>query len=246
MSPAHNYRIIRLKEVDSTNAWAKSAYAEKIVSSNAAIVAATQHAGRGQMRTKWHDESGKNILLTLVVDVQNLRAVDFFRLNEAVSLALIDVLTPMALVFIKWPNDIIVAKKKLAGILIETVMQANHIKTAFIGIGLNVNQQSFPEELNATSLAIITGKEWPLNDVLSKLLIALAFRLQQINTPNILARQYNNCLFGTQEYMRYKDEHTTFYAKVHKIEADGRLVLKLQNESVLQYYHFKEVQLLLD
>ena len=82
MSPAHNYRIIRLKEVDSTNAWAKSAYAEKIVSSNAAIVAATQHAGRGQMRTKWHDESGKNILLTLVVDVQNLRAVDFFRLKE--------------------------------------------------------------------------------------------------------------------------------------------------------------------
>ena len=242
----HNYSLIRLKEVDSTNVWAKKAFHEKIVGSGAAIVAATQQEGRGQMRTKWHDEKGKNILLTLIVDTQKLHATHFFRLNEAVSLALIDVLESYTSPLIKWPNDIWVENKKIAGILIETILQGNFIKTAFVGIGLNVNQKKFPDDLNATSVANETGFEMDLNKMLENLLNALAFRISQLHMQNVLAKQYFAHLLGTQNYLKYKDEDGTFYAKVHKIEDDGRLVLQLKDEAVIQHYQFKEVQLLGD
>ena len=169
---AHNYRVFKLLEVDSTNVWAKAAYNNKLISGGAAIVSETQTAGRGQMRTKWHDEPGKNLLFTLVVDVSHLPAVSFFRLNEAASLALIDVLIKHVPATIKWPNDILVNQKKLAGILIETIIQGTQIKTAFIGIGLNVNQLLFSPELKAPSLTLEASFEFDLPKLFDEIFIS--------------------------------------------------------------------------
>ncbi len=242
----HNYRVFKLLEVDSTNVWAKAAYNNKLISAGAAIVAETQTAGRGQLRTKWHDEAGKNLLFTLVVDVNYLSAASFFRLNEAASLALIDVLGKLVPATIKWPNDISANQKKLAGILIETIIQGTQIKTAFIGIGLNVNQLLFPAELKATSLALEAGFEFDLPKLFDEILSALQFRIAEIQQPNVLGQHYFEHLLGTKTPLKYQDAAGTFFATVQKIEDDGRLVLRVNGEPLLRKYRFKEVSLLLE
>lgn len=244
MSLQHEYRIISLKEVDSTNSWAKLAFAEKIIYGGAAIVAETQNAGRGQMRTKWHDEAGKNLLLTLLIEPERLPISAFFKLNQVASLALADVLGKYFQTQIKWPNDILVKNKKIAGILIETSIQSNLIKSAFIGIGLNVNQHSFPPDLNATSVGLEISKEIDLGVLLAEILNALSFRISQLQVPNRLENDYYNNLKGTNERLKYADKNGIFYAKLLKVEADGRLVLEVENEATFRYYRFKEVQLL--
>jgi len=244
MSQKHEFRIISLKEVDSTNSWAKSAYAEKLISDASAIVAVTQRAGRGQLRTKWHDEAGKNLLFTLVIHPNKLQASSFFRLNEAVSLGLVDVLCENVSATIKWPNDIFVDNKKIAGILIETIIQGNEIKTAFIGVGLNVNQKIFSEDVRATSLALETNTDFDLSTLLNELLSALEFRLNQMTTPNVLQNNYYDKLLGKNDWLAYRDEQGIFTAKIFKVEEDGRLVLQVENEDEYRYYRFKEVRLI--
>lgn len=203
-----------------------------------------QSQGRGQLRTKWHDASGENLLLSLVYEPKKLPAQQFFRLNEAVSLAVSDIIPDGIAAQVKWPNDIYANGKKCAGILTETQIQNENINAAFIGIGLNVNQALFPANFKATSLQLESGERFELEILQHKLLEALFFRLQQIQLPELLSRVYKNRLLGVRQLLRYQDEQGVFQAQVHHIEEDGRLVLQVPGESTFRYYRFKEVKLL--
>jgi len=236
----HPYHLIYLPEVASTNSWAKNALDEGTILPNTAIVAGTQTAGRGQLQTMWHDAPGKNLLLTLVVSPKNLAAADFFTLNEAVSLALIDALRPLVQVAIKWPNDILVGTEKLAGVLIETVVKGKFIQKAIIGIGLNVNQTQFNEGLRATSLALACGRDFDLTLLRDSLLGCLHRRLEQLHQSN-LSKEYNAHLYGLNQTLRFADANGTFSATVNGVDADGALLLYLNGEQHLARYRFKEI-----
>lgn len=240
----HSFQICRFKVLNSTNAEAKSGYSSGIYKSGAVIVAEHQLQGRGQLRTKWHDAPGENLLLSLVYEPDKLPARHFFRLNEAVSLAISDIIPDGIDTQVKWPNDIYTNGKKCAGILIETQIQNENINAAFIGIGLNVNQALFSANFKATSLKLESGESFDLEDLQNKLLEALFFRLQQIQLPELLSRVYKNRLLGVRQMLRYKDGQGFFQAQVHHIEEDGRLVLQVPGESTFRYYRFKEVKLL--
>ncbi len=231
------------KSLESTNSWAKKAYSEGKIDSGDVIVTETQTAGRGQMRTMWHDEFGKNALFTVVIDVPNFSVAHFFRINAVVSLAIVDVLSSIMKTEIKWPNDIYIGNKKVGGILLETIIQGNFIKTAFIGIGLNINQLIFPEGVNATSLAVEISKELDKNEIILQILEKLSTRIAQLHAPNLLRNQYFKNLKGTSTFYRYQTETEQFWAKIHKIEEDGRLVLQKKNNATLHYFNFKEVQM---
>ena len=160
------------------------------------------------------------------------------------SLAIIDIIPQTFKAQVKWPNDIYLYGKKCAGVLIETQIQRDKIKTAFIGIGLNVNQESFPAEIEATSLKLAGGQNVELRGLLDKLLASLSFRLEQLKLPELLARVYRNRLIGVHSILKYQDESGVFWAQIHHVEEDGRLVLDVQGEHTFRYYRFKEVKLL--
>lgn len=240
---SHSFSINWVNSVDSTNAKAKNDYNSGLLKSGYVIVADTQTGGRGQMRTKWHDEAGKNLLLTLVIEPQRLLAIDFFRLNQAISLAICDALEKDCEPKIKWPNDILVDERKIAGILIETSIQRDFIKTAFIGVGLNVNQENFDFDFKATSLRNEIDKEIDRQLLLDKLLEAIEFRLQQMQIPVVLNSNYLLRLLGINQYYSYRDKDGEFLAKVVRVESDGRLMLQVKNSHNYRYYRFKEVQL---
>ena len=240
----HPYNIVNLHSVSSTNDWAKKAYAAGNLLPNTVIVAETQTAGRGQLRTLWHDEPGKNLLATILIEPKNLKVVDFFALNEAVTLALVQVLERYISVKIKWPNDIICGTQKLAGVLIETAISGDKIKLAYLGIGLNVNQQIFPKELHATSLAQETHEHFDIANLLFDLLSELHRQLGVSNLENLHAN-YLQHVYGLGQKLYFKRNGVRFRAKVETILPNGTLILRLEGSGKLVPYQFKEVDWIL-
>jgi BirA family biotin operon repressor/biotin-[acetyl-CoA-carboxylase] ligase len=236
----HPYSIIALKKVNSTNAWAKKAHAQRALPVNTVIVAETQTKGRGQLLTKWHDEPGKNLLFTLFFEPKRLAASHFFCINSALSLALIDALG-MANARVKWPNDIVVNGRKIAGILVETIMKGEAITHVFAGIGVNVNQTHFPAELKATSIALESGQEANLDERLHEVLIRLDQTLKSLTEPTLLTR-YNERLYGLDEELLFEDKHGQFQARVAQVDQQGILHLRVKNGSETRTYRFKEVK----
>src|SRR5690606_4392063 len=104
-----------------------------------------QLKGRGQRGAVWLSEHGQNLTMSVVFKPTFLTPQDQFYLNVVVSLAVRAVLASYCSeAFVKWLNDVLVHNKKVAGILIENQIKGNVLANSVAGIGLNVNQQSFP------------------------------------------------------------------------------------------------------
>ena len=140
--------------VDSTQE-AVFALASAGAPDGAAVVADTQTAGRGRRGRRWHDEAGTSLLVSVLLRPAlppSLRPL----LSYAASLAVVGTLGTLGLeARVKWPNDVLIAGRKVAGILLEA-----REGVVVVGVGLNVNQQRFPPELaaRATSVALQTGR----------------------------------------------------------------------------------------
>ncbi len=116
-----------------------------------------QTAGRGRLDHKWHSAPGENLMLSAVLDVSGLAPDVVATLPLVVGLAVLRALAPLApsqKFMLKWPNDVLVHDCKIAGILCERVGDS-----VIAGLGVNVNQMKFPDEIasRATSLARETG-----------------------------------------------------------------------------------------
>jgi BirA family biotin operon repressor/biotin-[acetyl-CoA-carboxylase] ligase len=125
-----------------------------------AITADKQKSGRGRQNKKWESEAGKNLLLSFLLYPSTPPSLQF-DICCYVSVALaeqIAELCPASEVYIKWPNDIYIGNKKVAGILIENFIYRERIKYSIVGIGLNLNQTVFPPSLpNPTSVFLETA-----------------------------------------------------------------------------------------
>jgi BirA family biotin operon repressor/biotin-[acetyl-CoA-carboxylase] ligase len=139
-----------LKEVDSTNNFLKELLSNSTpLVEGTVIMAENQYAGRGQQHKSWHTEPGKNLTFSILLMPVFLPVEDQFDLTRVVSLGVFDALWPITgnKLKIKWPNDLYYGDNKLGGILIENIIQSGKIKASVIGIGLNINQESFPPYL---------------------------------------------------------------------------------------------------
>ena len=164
---AKKYDIIWLNEVDSTNKYVKMHVDE--LDNLSVVTALTQTAGRGQGDHKWHSKPGENLLFTILLKNPDVLPADQAIISNTVAESVVKVLEKHGIeAWIKPPNDIWVADKKICGILIEHSLRAGRISWTIIGIGLNVNQTVFPEDLpNPTSMAILK-EGGDLNEILSE------------------------------------------------------------------------------
>lgn len=129
-----------------------------------ALMALEQTAGRGQRGNSWEAAPGLNITLSILLMPGELPAVRQFEISEAVALGVADLLIELGVsrVAVKWPNDVYVADRKIAGILIEnSLTPRSTIARSIAGIGLNVNQTEFLSPApNPVSLSQITGRHY--------------------------------------------------------------------------------------
>jgi len=224
--------IVSLKRVDSTNDYLKKQVANsKPVPEGTVILAEEQFAGRGQFDNKWLSQPGQNLTFSILLSPSFLPISQQFSLNIAISLAINDVLCSFigSGCEIKWPNDIIFDDRKLGGVLIENIIRGTNWKYSIVGIGLNLNQTSFPASIkNITSMALIAEKEWILNDVLAHLLTAIDRRYSQLkNGGLVLQRQeYRAKLYRLNTLAVFEREGVRFDAEIIGVTETGLLELK--------------------
>jgi BirA family transcriptional regulator, biotin operon repressor / biotin---[acetyl-CoA-carboxylase] ligase len=133
-----NKNFIFLNEVESTNNYANQLVLSKAAEHGTVVLAQYQKKGRGQQGNFWESEFGKNMLASFIIFPQFLIAAKQFYISKIVSLALVDFLkTETNEVSVKWPNDIYIQNKKIAGILIENSVKGVNVSSSIIGIGLN-------------------------------------------------------------------------------------------------------------
>ena len=167
---AHYYKI------GSTNTEAMQA-ASNGVPEGSVFVAEEQLAGRGRGSNTWHSERSTGIYCSVVLRPA-MPPSDVLILSLAAGLAVqsaVEAIAPGLRPDLKWPNDLLLSGRKFCGILTEMNSEATRVRHLVIGIGLNVNQAQFPEDLReiATSLKRETGTDWSRVELCTALLKSL-------------------------------------------------------------------------
>ncbi|WP_448701772.1 biotin--[acetyl-CoA-carboxylase] ligase [Mucilaginibacter sp. AW1-3] len=237
-----------LTEVDSTNNFLKEALANSTpLTEGTVIMAESQYAGRGQQQNKWHTEPGKNLTFSILLKPTFLAVNQQFNLNLAISVGIINALTPVlgTGVKIKWPNDIYYNDKKLGGVLIENIIQGPQIKNSIIGIGLNVNQTDFaPWVPNPVSVKQILQKDYELKLLLSDICgcIEAAYLMLKAGNINRLKAFFMQNLYWLNELKPFKIPEGIFNGVIKDVTSTGQLAVSFDNQ--LRLYSFKEIEFL--
>ena len=248
-----NIYIKRLGTVDSTNRYARdkaaTLWSKAGSDSIIAVTAEHQTAGRGQRGNSWQSQPGCNLLLTLLVKPgEALEATRQFLLSQTVAVALHSAMKEYGIdTSLKWPNDIYVGKKKLAGILIELDYSGHFIEQATIGIGLNVNQTGFPPmERTPVSMHTLTGIEFDVEEVLCRVLGKFKEYYTMLTGGNgaQIASEYGKLLLGAGSEQRFIDADGEFCAIICGVEPCGKLMLRTADGETRRYA-FKEVEMIL-
>ncbi len=240
--------IIKLNATDSTNSNLKSLVQSGHFDDFTTVVTDQQYMGRGQMGTNWQSEAGKNLTFSVLKRFDDFNAIERFQLNICISLALVAVLKDLQVpdIAIKWPNDILSGTSKICGILIENTLSGDKIHYSIIGIGLNVNQNTFDNLENVSSLKLLLGRNLNLDELLNQILIHLKKEFQNLEmyTESSFWISYENLLFRKDKPSTFKDNEGSFFMGfIRGVSKDGKLQVTLEDD-ILKEFDLKEVKLL--
>ncbi|MGB7784617.1 MAG: biotin--[acetyl-CoA-carboxylase] ligase [Salinimicrobium sp.] len=239
--------LIKVNAINSTNSFAREMFRENNQMPATCIVAKKQLQGRGQRGTIWNSEEGKNLTFSVVYPKPALSPGRQFVLSAAVATTVLEVLEKFEVprLKVKWPNDIMSANLKIGGILIENVIAEAKVAASVIGIGLNVNQQSFEGLPGAGSMKSVCGRDFDLEEVLQQLMLALEKRLDHLSeeTSEEILNTYKKHLFRRQVPSTFQlPDKTYFTGIIVDVTPEGMLQVQ-QEEDLLQEFDLKEIRL---
>mgnify|MGYP003295162399 CR=1 FL=1 len=205
---AKKHDIIWLESVESTNNEARKHISD--LDNLSVLSAYRQTAGRGQRGNTWSSKAGQNLTFTIILKygdtpMSEIRAIDQFAISEIAALSVTDLLASHGIeAKVKWPNDIWVDDRKICGILIENRLDHGHIVESIVGIGLNVNEIRWPEELpNPVSIRELTGKEYRIEEELTILKEKICRRYELLSDAH--GKNMLNDDFGKLMFRLYED-----------------------------------------
>jgi BirA family transcriptional regulator, biotin operon repressor / biotin---[acetyl-CoA-carboxylase] ligase len=225
-------KVLEFTSVDSTNIKASELLASKSVEEGTLIVASFQEKGKGQEGNFWESEAGKNLIFSIILNPTFLKPEKQFVLNKIISLGVaefIQQILPKSQVKIKWPNDIYVGDQKIAGILINNIIQGNSIENAIVGIGVNVNQNVFLSNApNPVSISQLAGKKFKLLDLRKQLIDALNFWYEALKNDrlDLIDPKYISLLYRFGEVFNFRIANKNVIAKITGISTYGHLLLE--------------------
>lgn len=227
-------KIIHLDTVDSTNNYAAKLYNTGGIVCETVIMADIQTNGRGQREKTWQSDPYQNLTFSVILPAGKVIFNSSVRLVFVVSLSISRFLSKLGLeTSLKWPNDIYVDGKKIAGILIENNYSGSKVNYSIIGIGLNVNQKEFGIT-NATSLSIELSKGYNLRELLLSLLSDLNESLNELSSLSFdeIVKQYNELLFGKGEKLQFreKSKDKIFTGEIIGVNKDGDIFILVEGE----------------
>ncbi len=218
---------------DLASAWASDA--QHRAPHGAVIVAETQTAGRGRLGREWHSPSGENLYISCVLR-PSLPSEEVPPITLCAGLAVCEVVNSLGIdASIKWPNDVLVGDRKLAGVLTEMSSSSRNLSSqtaspnaVVVGIGLNVNTMVFPAELAATSIALESERTHKLPAILGSVLFALDEWYEKYLGEGVGALEgafsRHSCLAGRE--VRAKVGSSLISGRVVSLGHDGSLLIE--------------------
>ena len=238
-------QLLWLPVCASTNSEAQALILQNRASDGCTIITDFQTAGRGQRGNQWEAAPAENLMLSVVWQPTFLAAAQQFLLSQAVALAVHDwastLLSSDFKLKLKWPNDLYYGDQKLGGILIENSLSGAKIQHSIIGIGLNINQQSF-DTPTATSLSRLTGRAYLREVLAARLLESLERRYLQLRAGQVgqLRQAYLQALYRYQETHGYEISGQRVDGQIVGVEEDGRLAVAIGGE--LRRFGLQEIR----
>ena len=223
--------VLYFDTIDSTNTKAQE-LAEKGYPSGTLVVADKQESGKGRRGRSWVSPSGTGIFMTLMIK-PDINPNNASMLTLVAALAVAKAITSVTgeKAMIKWPNDIVVNGKKVCGILTEMNAQFDYINHIVVGIGINVHNESFPEEISqmASSLMIEAGgKRFHRAQIIAE---TMSYFEQYYDTflktqdLSALVREYDKLLVNRNKSVRVLDPKEPFDGKAMGITPKGELIV---------------------
>lgn len=232
-----------LKKLGSTNDFAMNLTKTTSVLDGTVVRTSYQFQGKGQMGNTWFSEPNKNLAVSVVLKPSGLNGANIYLLNMAVALALRDfAATYCDHVKVKWPNDIYVGERKVAGILVENLWKGSQVQFSVAGLGVNINQEVFPPDIpNPTSLFLETQKRFDLEEVYQQLLWHIEkWYLKFKQDPQAIKEQYLSQLLYFETPRVYKTKNNEeLHGRIVDVSEAGKLML--MTESGLQAFGVKEI-----
>src|SRR5579863_2753524 len=197
------------------------------------FLAEQQTAGRGRGANQWHSERSAGIYCSVLLRPA-LPPSDVLTITLAAGLAVhsaVQEIDSRVLPDLKWPNDVLIEGKKVCGILTEMNAEVTRVRYIVVGIGINVNQASFPKDLAATSLRLATGSEWSRVELVAALLKSLDGEYRQlVEDPeareSILRRFAENSSWVRGKEVRIEENGSAFEGTTAGLDARGFLLVR--------------------
>jgi BirA family biotin operon repressor/biotin-[acetyl-CoA-carboxylase] ligase len=227
---------------DDALAWAASGARDLSL-----LVADAQSNGRGREGRKWFTPPGSGLAFSLVLRPNHIERDHISRFSALGALALLAALKKRGLVAqIKWPNDVLIQRKKIAGILVEVVWQGADVFSLVLGMGVNVSPGSLPPEelltFPATCVEAQAGGKLARFDLLRDLLEELIRLRSDLASDGFLNAWQESLAFRGENVQLWQGQAQPFIAKLQGLEKDGSLRVKTTGGEI-RLIHFGEVHL---
>lgn len=223
--------------LDSTNTYLKEV-AGKDAPHGTVAVADRQTAGKGRLGRSWSSPTGSSVYISYLLrpDIAPTHASMLTIVAALATARAVEEITGLV-TGIKWPNDIVINKRKICGILTEMSADMDRIEYVVIGIGVNVNMTQFEEEIadRATSLRIEGGKSVSRSQLIVKMLSYFeAYYEQFVKTEDLSAMldDYNERLVNRGREVKIVERQREWQAVAMEINQDGELLVKLSDGTV--------------
>ena len=239
--------IIRLRKTESTNNYANSQIGANGLVEGTVFLAYEQTAGRGQLNNVWESNLGENLTFSIVMYPDFLEIRKQFMLSKVITLGIYKAMSKYVdSLKVKWPNDIYAGDRKIGGILIENSIMYSLLKSAVVGIGLNINQTVFLSNApNPVSLKILTNQHHDCDHVLMEVLQGIDeyYQLLKQGDDEVIDRQFLSVLYRINENHFYRSDEGVFEGKIIGVNEIGQLLIARNDGKILDF-HFKEVEFL--
>lgn len=230
--------IINLDEVDSTNEYLKRMVEDGYDSDEMLTVTAQfQTAGKGRRGRQWFSDPGTALMFSVLVKPK-LAMDDFSMITLIMAMAVRQSLKDMDIdTRIKWPNDIVLGDKKICGILTEALLES---KRLIVGVGINTNQESIPQELkdSATSILLETDDCVDHDSLLDSILFnfeKFLDRLSESGDMTDLKSEYEEALVSLDKEVTVLDPTGEFNGTCKGIDNKGQLIVSHEGQDTYVY-----------
>lgn len=236
--------LIPVEETASTNEFACALIRENTAREGTAIFSTNQTTGKGQFGSNWYTGKDQNLAISIILLPTFLKASQFFHLNMAMSLAVAECATHFTGIpsRVKWPNDIYLADKKLAGILIENTISGSNFTSSIVGVGINLNQTQFPDWIpNPISIKDLTQKNVAPESVMQKMCEMIEMRYLQLKNGQFekIRYDYRAVQYQLGTISLYRSEKTTWAGMITGISPEGKLIVERNGHP--KEFGFKEI-----